>query len=200
MQVILLERVEKLGQMGDVVDVKPGYARNYLLPRHKALRATEENRQAFEARRVQLEADNLARRDEAEKVSDDFDGLTVVLTRQASESAQLYGSVTKRDIADAVGEAGYTIQRDQVALDRPIKTVGLHPIRIRLHPEVFVTITANVARTQEEAEAQARGEIIGADADEDDADETGAAEVAEEAPAAEPPAEEQPAAEAPAGE
>ena len=108
--------------------------------------------------------------------------------------------MTKRDIADAVGEAGYTIQRDQVALDRPIKTVGLHPIRIRLHPEVFVTITANVARTQEEAEAQARGEIIGADADEDDADETGAAEVAEEAPAAEPPAEEQPAEEAPAGE
>ena len=197
MQVILLERVEKLGQMGDVVDVKPGYARNYLLPRHKALRATEENMQAFEARRVQLEADNLARREEAEKVSGDFDGLTVVLTRQASESAQLYGSVTKRDIADAVSEAGFTIARNQVVLDRPIKTVGMHPIRIQLHPEVFVTITANVARTEEEAEAQARGEIIGAD-DDDGAVETGAAEVAEEPPAAEPPAEEPPAEEPPA--
>lgn len=191
MQVILLERVEKLGRMGDVVDVKPGYARNYLLPKHKALRATDENIQSFEARRVQLEADNLARREEAEDVSADFDGLTVVLIRQASESAQLYGSVTKRDIADAAVEAGYTISRAQVALDRPIKTVGMHPIRIQLHPEVFVTIAANVARTQEEAEAQARGEVIGADDDEDDAGavETGTAELAEEAPAAEPPAE-----------
>ena len=190
MQVILLERIEKLGQMGDVVDVKPGYARNFLLPRHKALRASKENIEAFEARRVQLEADNLARREEAEKVSGNFDGLTVVLTRQASDSDQLYGSVTKRDIADAIGEAGFTIARTQVALDRPIKTVGLHPIRIQLHPEVSVTITANVARTAEEAEAQARGEIIGADTDEDDVDETGAAEIAEEAPAAEPPAAE----------
>ncbi len=190
MQVILLERIEKLGQMGDVVDVKPGYARNYLLPRHKALRASEANIQAFEERRVQLEADNLARREEAEKVSVDFEGLTVVLTRQASESAQLYGSVTKRDIADAVSEAGFTIARNQVALDRPIKTVGLHEIRVQLHPEVFVTITANVARTAEEAEAQARGEIIGADDDEDDAVETVPAETAEDAPAADPPAEE----------
>ena len=195
MQVILLERIEKLGQMGDVVDVKPGYARNYLLPRHKALRASEANIQAFEERRVQLEADNLARREEAEKVSVDFEGLTVVLTRQASESAQLYGSVTKRDIADAVSEAGFTIARSQVALDRPIKTVGLHEIRIQLHPEVFVTIVANVARTAEEAEAQARGEVIGADDDEDDAvepvpAETVPVETAEDAPAADPPAEE----------
>ncbi len=192
MQVILLERVEKLGQMGEVVDVKPGYARNFLLPQNKALRATEQNIQTFESRRVQLEADNLARRGEAEKVSADFDDVTVVLTRQASESDQLYGSVTKRDIADAVVEAGFTITRNQVALDRPIKTVGLHPIRIQLHPEVAVIVTANVARTPEEAAAQARGETIGADDDEDDAAETVAAEVAEtaeEAPVAEAPAE-----------
>ena len=166
MQVILLERIEKLGQMGEVVDVKAGYARNFLLPQHKALRATQSNVQAFESRRVQLEADNLARRDEAEGVAGRIEGLTVVLTRQASESAQLYGSVTKRDIAEAVAEAGFTITRSQVALDRPIKTVGLHPIRVQLHPEVSVTITANVARTGEEAEAQARGEIIGADPEE----------------------------------
>ena len=203
MQVILLERIEKLGQMGDVVDVKAGYARNFLLPRNKALRVTEDNIQAFESRRVQLEADNLARREEAQKVSGDFDGLTVVLTRQASESAQLYGSVTKRDIAEAVVEAGFTIARDQVALDRPIKTVGLHPIRVQLHPEVSVTITANVARTQEEAEAQARGETIGADYDDEDGEigevEFGAEDAAEE-PAAEEPAGEEAAAEEPAAE
>ena len=198
MQVILLERIEKLGQMGDVVDVKAGYARNFLLPRSKALRVTEDNVQAFESRRVQLEADNLALREEAQKVSGDFDGLMVVLTRQASESAQLYGSVTKRDIAEAVVEAGFTIARDQVALDRPIKTVGLHPIRVQLHPEVSVTITANVARTQEEAEAQARGETIGADYDDEDGEigevEFGTEDAAEE-PAAEEPAGEEPAAE-----
>ena len=203
MQVILLERIEKLGQMGDVVDVKAGYARNFLLPRNKALRVTEDNIQAFESRRVQLEADNLALREEAQKVSGDFDGLIVVLTRQASESAQLYGSVTKRDIAEAVVEAGFTIARDQVALDRPIKTVGLHPIRVQLHPEVSVTITANVARTQEEAEAQARGETIGADYDDEDGEigevEFGAEDAAEE-PAAEEPAGEEPAAEEAAAE
>ncbi len=193
MQVILLERIEKLGQMGDVVDVKPGYARNFLLPQHKALRASKENIETFEARRVQLEADNLARREEAEKVSGNFDGLTVVLTRQASDSDQLYGSVTKRDIADAIGEAGFTIARTQVALDRPIKTVGLHAIRIQLHPEVSVTITANVARTAEEAEAQARGETIGAADDDDDAVEPGIAETVEETPVEEAPEEEAPA-------
>ncbi len=167
MQVILLERVDKLGQMGEVVDVKPGFARNFLLPQNKALRATRENIRTFEERRVQLDADNLARRADAEKVSADFDGLTVVLTRQASDSDQLYGSVTKRDIADAVSAAGFTISRNQVALDRPIKTVGLHSVRVQLHPEVSVTVTANVARTEDEAEAQARGETIGA-GDEDD--------------------------------
>ena len=195
MQVILLERIEKLGQMGDVVDVKAGYARNFLLPQNKALRATEENIRTFESRRVLLEADNIARREEAETIGTRFEGLTVVLTRQASESAQLYGSVTKRDIAEAVGEAGFAILRNQVALDRPIKTVGLHPIRVLLHPEVAVTITANVARTEEEAEAQARGEIIGADDEEfepvAEADaQTDAQTAAEEADTAEPPAEE----------
>lgn len=182
MQVILLERIEKLGQMGDVVDVKPGYARNFLLPQNKALRATGGNIETFESRRVQFEADNLARREEAENVSGSFEGLTVVLTRQASDSDQLYGSVTKRDIAEAVGEAGFTILRNQVALERPIKTVGLHPIRVQLHPEVSVTITANVARTAGEAEAQARGETIGADDDEDVEIGYGAEEAAEGAP------------------
>ena len=186
MQVILLERIEKLGLMGDVVDVKPGYARNFLLPQNKALRATEANIQSFESRRVQLEADNIARRDEAEGVSGRFEGLTVVLTRQASDSAQLYGSVTKRDIAEAVAAAGFTISRNQVALDRPIKSVGLHPIRVQLHPEVSVTITANVARSQEEAELQARGETIGAEDDEDDEDAFAAADAPEEAEAGEP--------------
>ena len=198
MQVILLERIEKLGLMGDVVDVKPGYARNFLLPQNKALRATEANIQSFESRRVQLEADNIARRDEAEGVSGRIEGLTVVLTRQASDSAQLYGSVTKRDIAEAVSEAGFTIARTQVALDRPIKTVGLHPIRIQLHPEVSVTITANVARSQEEAAAQARGETVGAELDEDGDDAFDAegaperaelAEPSDEAELAEPPDE-----------
>lgn len=158
MEVILLERVEKLGLMGEVVKVKPGYARNYLLPQKKALRATKDNVAQFEQRRTQLEADNLERRQEAEKVAARFGGLAVVLTRQASDSDQLYGSVTTRDIAQEVTEAGFTIDRRQVELDRPIKTVGLHRVRIRLHPEVAVDVTANVARSKEEAEAQARGE------------------------------------------
>ena len=193
MQVILLERIEKLGLMGDVVDVKPGYARNFLLPQNKALRATEANIQSFESRRVQLEADNIARRDEAEGVSGRIEGLTVVLTRQASDSAQLYGSVTKRDIAEAVAEAGFTISRSQVALDRPIKTVGLHPIRIQLHPEVSVIVTANVARSEEEAAAQARGETVGVDADEDDDDAFDDERAPEPAEPAEPPDEAEPA-------
>jgi large subunit ribosomal protein L9 len=160
MEVILLERIEKLGQMGDVVNVKPGFARNYLLPQRKALRATKENVKVFEGRRSQLEADNLKRRGEAEAVAKKVDGIKVVLVRQASDTDQLYGSVTPRDIAEAVTAAGFTIERRQVTLDRPIKTVGLHPIRVVLHPEVIVTVTANVARSEEEAEAQARGERI----------------------------------------
>ena len=168
MDVILLQRVEKLGQMGEVVSVKPGHARNYLLPQKKALRATKQNVAEFEQRRTQLEATNLEQRQEAEHVAGRLDGLAVVLTRQASDSDQLYGSVTTRDIANEVTEAGFSIGRRQVELDRPIKTVGLHQVRIRLHPEVAVEVTANVARSTEEAETQARGERPSAMDDDDD--------------------------------
>lgn len=154
MEVILLERVEKLGQMGDVVNVKPGYARNYLLPQRKALRATKANRERFERERAQLEAVNLERRKEAEAVAAKLAGFSCVLLRQASESAQLYGSVSARDIAEAATEAGVTIERKQVLLDRPIKTLGVHSVRIALHPEVIVGIQVNVARSAEEAAAQ----------------------------------------------
>jgi large subunit ribosomal protein L9 len=156
-EVILLERVEKLGQMGQVVNVKPGYARNYLLPQKKALRATKENLTYFESRRAQLEAANLQRKSEASEIGGKMEGLSVVVVRQAGESGQLYGSVAARDIAQAVTEAGFTIEKRQVVLDRPIKTLGLHPVRIALHPEVSVTITANVAQSPEEADMQARG-------------------------------------------
>jgi large subunit ribosomal protein L9 len=171
MDVILLQRVDKLGQMGEVVNVKPGYARNYLLPQKKALRATKENVAQFEQRRTQLEADNLDQRQEAEQVANRLNGLSIVLTRQASDSDQLYGSVTTRDIADEVTAAGFTIDRRQVELDRPIKTVGLHRVHVRLHPEVAVEVTANVARSPEEAESQARGERPSAMDDDDDAPE-----------------------------
>ncbi len=154
MDVILLERIEKLGQMGDVVKVKPGFARNYLLPQKKALRATEANRKRFEQQRAQIEAANLKRRQEAEAVSPRLDGMVVVLIRQAGESGQLFGSVSPRDIAEAVSAAGVTIERRQVLLDRPIKTIGLHPVRVALHPEVIVSITANVAKSQDEARIQ----------------------------------------------
>ena len=154
MEVILLERIEKLGQMGDVVKVKPGFARNYLLPRKKALRATESNRSRFEQQRSHLEATNLARRQEAEAIAGKVDGLSVVLIRQAGETAQLYGSVSARDVALAVSEAGVTVERRQVLMDRPIKTLGLHRVRVALHPEVVVSVTANVAKSAEEAEVQ----------------------------------------------
>ena len=156
-ELILLERVEKLGQMGQVVKVKPGYARNFLLPQKKALRATKENLAYFETQRAQLEASNLQRKAEATEIGAKMEGLSVVLVRQAGESGQLYGSVSARDIAEAVTEAGFTIERRQVVLDRPIKTLGLHPVRIVLHPEVAVTVTANVAQSAEEAEMQAKG-------------------------------------------
>lgn len=162
MQVILLERVENLGQMGDLVNVKPGFARNYLLPMRKALRATKENQARFEAERAQLEAQNLERRKEAEQVAERMDGVGVVIVRAASESGQLYGSVTARDIAEAATDAGYRIGRGQVIIDRPVKSLGIFDIRIRLHPEVAVTLKLNVAQSQEEAQAQeervARGE------------------------------------------
>jgi large subunit ribosomal protein L9 len=155
--VILLERVEKLGQMGQVVKVRPGFARNYLLPQKKALRATKENLTYFETQRAQLEAANLERRSEASEVAQKLDGLSVVIIRQAGESGQLYGSVSARDIAEAVTGAGFTIERRQVVLERPIKSLGLYPVRIVLHPEVSVAITVNVAQSAEEAEMQARG-------------------------------------------
>jgi large subunit ribosomal protein L9 len=155
--VILLERVEKLGQMGQVVKVRPGYARNYLLPQKKALRATKENLAYFEKQRSQLEAQNLARRSEAEQVAKKLDGITVAVIRQAGESGQLYGSVTARDVADAVTAAGFTIGRSQVVLEKAIKTLGLYKQRVVLHPEVSVTVTVNVAQSPEEAEMQAKG-------------------------------------------
>src|ERR1700751_3115631 len=156
-ELILLERVEKLGQMGQLVKVKPGYARNYLLPQKKAMRATKENLTYFETQRAQLEANNLQRRPEATEVGGKIEGLIVVIIRQAGESGQLYGSVSARDIADAVTEAGFTVEKSQVVLDRPIKNFGMHPVRVVLHPEVAVTVPANVPQSAEEAEMQARG-------------------------------------------
>ena len=156
MEVVLLEQIERLGQMGDVVNVKPGYARNYLLPKRKALRATKENLAQFEVERQQLEADNLQRRDEAQSVADRLDGLQVVVIRSAGESGQLYGSVNARDMAEVVTEAGHTVGRQQFIAERPVKALGFHDFRVRLHPEVEVTVTANVARSAEEADTQAR--------------------------------------------
>jgi len=190
MDVILLERVHNLGQIGDVVKVKPGYARNFLLPTRKALRATEANKAKFESQRAQIEAMNLEKRSEAEGVKHKIDGLKVILIRQAGETGQLFGSVNGRDIADAITASGFTVERRQIILDRPIKTLGLHQIRVALHPEVIVGVTANVAKSTEEAEAQekaggfvGRGEEEAADLDELLA-EVEAAVTPDEAPAA----------------
>ena len=160
MEVILLERVRKLGQMGDVVRVKDGYARNFLLPQKKALRATETNRTKFEKDKVHLEARNLEQKGEAEKVSSKLDGKSFVLLRQAGEGGQLYGSVTTRDIAQAISEGGTAVERNQINLDKPIKEIGLHPIEVVLHADVVVKVTINIARTKDEAERQARGENV----------------------------------------
>jgi large subunit ribosomal protein L9 len=154
MQIILLERVEKLGQMGDLVNVKPGYARNYLLPQGKALRANKANLERFDSEKAQREADNLSRRGEAEAEASKMSGLAVSMVRAASEMGQLFGSVTSRDISEGVTEAGFTIQRGQVIMDKSIKTLGLHDIRVSLHPEVSVTVVVNVARSLDEAETQ----------------------------------------------
>lgn len=151
MNVILLQRVEKLGQMGDVVTVKPGYARNFLLPQGIALRATDANKSAFEAKRAQLEADNLKRREEAEDMAGRMECLSIPMIRQASDTGQLYGSVTTRDIAMGISEAGFKIASNQVLLDRAIKTLGAHPIRVKLHPEVDLQVQINVAKSEEEA-------------------------------------------------
>ncbi|WP_298281732.1 50S ribosomal protein L9 [Acidocella sp.] len=157
---ILLQRVEKLGQMGELVSVKPGYARNFLLPQGKAVRATKANKERFERERVQLEAQNLKRREEAERVAERVAGLSVTLIRQASESGALYGSVSSRDISDAATAAGLTITRNQVLLVHPIKSLGISSVRVELHPEVIIDIKVNAARSVEEAEKQARGEEI----------------------------------------
>jgi large subunit ribosomal protein L9 len=167
LEVILLQRVEKLGQMGDVVKVKPGFARNFLLPQKKALRATKDNRAQFEQQRAQLEAQNLRRREEAERVAERVGGLSVTIIRQAGEGGGLYGSVSARDIADGCTEGGLTVNRSQVVLEHPIKTLGLSKVRVVLHPEVWIPVTVNVARSPEEAERQARGERIGVEAEDE---------------------------------
>ncbi len=160
MDIILLERVENLGQMGALVKVKNGYARNFLLPQKKALRASKENIAYFEKQKAQLEAQNLQKRAEAEDVAKSIGAVTVVLIRSAGDTGQLYGSVSGRDVAEAAEDAGIKIDRRQVELERPIKTLGLHPVKVRLHPEVTITVTANVARSNDEAAAQARGEDV----------------------------------------
>jgi large subunit ribosomal protein L9 len=157
MEVILLERVEKLGAIGDVVKVKDGFARNYLLPNKKALRANDSNRKLFETNRARIEEDNASRRSEAEKASKDVDGKTVQLIRQASNTGQLYGSVSARDIVEALESVGAMVTKSQIVLDRPIKALGVHEVKIALHPEVAVTVKVNVARSPEEADLQAQG-------------------------------------------
>lgn len=167
-ELILLQRVEKLGQMGEVVRVKPGYARNFLLPQKKAIRANKDNLARFETQRAQLEAQNIKRREEAERIAERVVGLSVVIIRQAGESGSLYGSVSSRDIADGCTSAGLSIGRSQVVLEQPIKSLGLTPVRVVLHPEVSIPVTVNVARSLEEAQKQARGEAIARDGDADE--------------------------------
>jgi large subunit ribosomal protein L9 len=175
MQVILLERVENLGAIGDEVKVRDGFARNYLLPGKKALRATEANRKVFEAQRAQIEARNAEAKAAAEKASGKVDGTSYVLIRQAGEAGQLYGSVSSRDIAEEIVKSGAKIDRSSVVLDKPIKTIGLYDVRVRLHAEVYANIKVNVARSQDEAERQARGENVIASAIEADRSQSEAA-------------------------
>jgi large subunit ribosomal protein L9 len=163
MEIILLERVEKLGSIGDIVNVKPGFARNFLLPRGKALRASEANKKKFEADRARLEAENAKRRDIAKSDAKDIDGVTVILIRQSSNTGQLYGSVAARDLSDALTAAGHKVTKAQIVLDRPIKTLGVHDVKVALHPEVAVTVKVNIARSPEEAELQAKGVDVTAD-------------------------------------
>ncbi len=191
MEVILLERVAKLGQMGEVVRVKDGYARNFLLAKGKALRATDSNRKRFETIKVELEARNLEQKSEAEKVGVKLDGRDLTVFRQASETGQLYGSVSTRDLAALLSEAGFSVSRSQIELNAPIKMIGVHKVPISLHPEVEVSITVNIARNAEEAQRQARGEDVTVRREE--------REEAEETPAAETFFEQQPAAEENAG-
>ncbi|QUD89009.1 50S ribosomal protein L9 [Phenylobacterium montanum] len=169
MKVILLERVERLGHLGDVVNVKDGFARNFLLPRSKALRATSANMKVFEGQRADIEARNQKARDAASNAGEKLDGTSYVLIRQAGESGQLYGSVSGRDVADAVNAEGGKIDRSMVSLDKPIKTLGVHQVKVKLHAEVTVTVSINIARSQDEAERQARGENVIAAAFEEEA-------------------------------
>lgn len=186
MEVILLERIEKLGQMGETVKVKPGFARNYLLPQKKALRATKANMARFEAERATLEAANLKRREEASGVAKTMEGLTLLVIRQAGEGGMLYGSVSGRDVADAIKEAGFSIERRFVSLDTPIKSLGIYQVRVALHAEVSITVTVNVARSQEEGERALKAAEAGEAVAEAPAEEV----VAEEAAAEETPAQE----------
>ncbi len=160
MQVILLERIGRLGQMGDIVKVKDGFARNFLLPQRKALRATKENMSRFETERAHLEANNLHRKQEAEAVAGKLGGQSFTVIRQAGDTGQLYGSVSTRDVSDSITAGGFTLDRNQVLLDKPIKNLGLHDVRVSLHPEVVIRVNINVARTEEEAERQAAGEDV----------------------------------------
>ena len=189
---VLLERVEKLGQIGDVVKVKDGFARNYLLPKKKALRATKANLAFFETQRVQLEARNLELRKEAEQVGAKLKGKTFVLLRQAGDRGQLYGSVSPRDIADAVSAGGFSITRTQVPIDKAIKNIGMHDVSVVLHPEVRVHVTMNVARTEDEAERQARGEDVLAEQTEQEEALANAEALFEEGAGPKPETEEEP--------
>jgi large subunit ribosomal protein L9 len=181
MKVVLLERVENLGTIGDVVGVKDGFARNYLLPRHKALRATAANLKVFEAQKEQIVARNNAAKAAAEKSAETLDGSTYVIIRQAGDTGQLYGSVNARDVSEAIAEAGGKVERNQIVLDTPIKTLGVHSLKVRLHAEVSITLSVNVARSQDEADRQAAGEnVIAAQFEEDRlADEAAAADMLE---------------------
>jgi large subunit ribosomal protein L9 len=196
MEIILLERIEKLGTIGDVVTVKDGYARNFLLPNKKALRANDANRKVFEANRERLETENAARRDEAAKSGEKVDGAEVVLIRASSNSGQLYGSVSVRDIADALKAQGHNLSKSQIILERPIKTIGMFDVKVALHPEVHVIVKANVARSDDEAELQSQGvDILAQVAEEDRAESEGFTEAFDpnaepgELPPAEAPAE-----------
>ena len=212
MEVILLERVEKLGQIGDIVSVKNGFARNYLLPNKKALRANEANKKVFEANRAKIEAENASKRSDAEAASKGIDGKTVKLIRQASNTGQLYGSVSARDIIEALEAEGAKVSKSQVVLNRAIKAIGMHEVKVALHPEVSVTVKVNVARSPEEAELQAQGiDVMASMFEREEAGFTeefveGAEpgtlpeELSDEAPAAEAPAAEAQAEEAPANE
>jgi large subunit ribosomal protein L9 len=190
MQVILLERVEKLGQMGDEVRVRDGFARNFLLPKKKALRATKANREYFQGQKAQLEANNLKLKGEAEKIGQKLDGQKFVLIRQAGDRGQLYGSVSPRDVADAMEKAGFKVDRHQVSISQAIKAIGLFTIPVVLHPEVKVNVTINVARSEDEAERQARGENVLAEKTEAEEAKVAAEELFEEGAGPKPETEE----------